>query len=525
MTIKGALEHVSKAGVSGWCVDDASDAPAMVDVIVGPVLLGTVRADMSRDDIHRSLGRRLAGFRLPFTSTLFRLLPHGAGVEAVSKGIQLPFAKHQRFSIDNPGQDDAEHLLDRLNDGYIISPKSGGIFRPLKGSQLEEKAFRALEQGNQIFRELFAKEFFICYGTLLGCIRANDFIEHDDDIDVCFLAGGNSLDAAATEFAQIVASLRALGETVTVVSQIQFHWLVAGIEIDVFMAWMEGGRLYSYNVGRDFSIDRIYPLVRQKFKGRDVLIPRDSEGLLEVIYGPNWRIPDPHFQWRPTLEARQMMREVRGTSPDRRIIREQIERHWTTFYSRTRTSIPSPFAASVAVELPDECAVCRSWLRQRPGLFFLRATGTLSTWTGPRERRHSREPRASEGTAARSPVRTDGYLPAHCPLRGTLCLFGPDSERSIFIQTMFGCLRSLSAPRDCGRAGKGSTTYLVEALDARYSLLLRVSHRAGCKHSEAVRRALPTVHQPGRIRRACNRRRRIPVRLHDGRPRNGEVSR
>ena len=222
---------------------------------------------------------------------------------------------------------------------------------------LEEKAFRALEQGNQIFRELFAKEFFICYGTLLGCIRANDFIEHDDDIDVCFLAGGNSLDAAATEFAQIVASLRALGETVTVVSQIQFHWRLAGIEIDVFMAWMEGGRLYSYNVGRDFSIDRIYPLVRQKFKGRDVLIPRDPEGLLEVIYGPNWRIPDPHFQWRPTLEARQMMREVRGTSPDRRIIREQIERHWTTFYSRTRTSIPSPFAASVAVELPDECAV------------------------------------------------------------------------------------------------------------------------------------------------------------------------
>ena len=138
MTIKGALEHVSKAGVSGWCVDDASDAPAMVDVIVGPVRLGTVRADMSRDDIHRSLGRRLAGFRLPFTSTLFRLLPHGAGVEAVSKGIKLPFAKHQRFSIDNPGQDDAEQLLDRLNDGYVISPKSGGIFRPLKGSQLEE---------------------------------------------------------------------------------------------------------------------------------------------------------------------------------------------------------------------------------------------------------------------------------------------------------------------------------------------------------------------------------------------------
>ena len=357
MAIKGALERVSKAGVSGWCVDDTSDAPAMVDVFVDSVILATVRADIPRQDIHRSLGRQLAGFRLPFAPGLFRLLPHGTRVEVASQGVTLPGIKQQRFTIDNPDQDNTRLLLERLNDGYVISPKSGGIFRPLKGSDQEDKAFNALEQGNQIFEELFGKQFFICYGTLLGCIRTNDFIENDDDIDVCFLADGDSLDAAAAEFADVVASLRGRGETVTLVSQIQFHWWLAGMEIDVFMAWLEGGRLYSYNVGREFSKDRLYPLARREFKGRDVLIPRDPEGLLEVIYGPDWRIPDPHFQWRPTMDARQKMREVNGRSPEQDVVREQIRRHWATFYGSARTTIPSPFAASVAVELPEGCAV------------------------------------------------------------------------------------------------------------------------------------------------------------------------
>ena len=271
--------------------------------------------------------------------------------------VRLAHAKQQRFTVHNPDQHDAKELLQRLSDGYVISPKSGGMFRPLKGSDREVKAFRALEQANAIFKELFAKQLFICYGTLLGCIRENDFIENDDDIDVCFMADGDSLDSAANEFAQVVASLQARGERITVVSQIQFHWWLAGMEIDVFMAWMEDDRLYCYNVGADFSIDRILPLENHKFKGEEVLVPRDSEGVLEAIYGPEWRVPDPHFQWRPNLDVRQKMREVNGTSPNRRIVRERIRYHWTAFYGTTRTTIPSPFAASVAVELPDTCAI------------------------------------------------------------------------------------------------------------------------------------------------------------------------
>lgn len=357
MAIKGFLEHVSRTGVSGWCVDDASDTPAIVDVTLGSTRLATVRADLPRQDIERSMGRHVSGFRLPLSPTLFRLLPHGVTVQATSNGVKLPQIEGRSFSIENPEQCDARELLNRLDNGYVISPKYGSIFRPLRGSAREDKVFPALDEGNRVFQALFRKQFFICYGTLLGCIREDDFIENDDDIDVCFLAEGVGFDAASSEFGQIVAALRDRGERIEVDSPIQFHWRVSGISLDVFMAWIEDGKIYSYNVGNEFSADRIYPLKPHKFKGHDVLVPQDPEGLLETIYGPNWRKRDPHFQWRPTVEARQKMREVNGRPTDLPVLQAEIRRHWASFYGSSRTTIPSPFAASVAVELPEKCAV------------------------------------------------------------------------------------------------------------------------------------------------------------------------
>ena len=357
MAIKGALETVSANGVSGWCVDDASEEPISVEIRVGSCVIGSVRADIPRQDIRQSLGRHLAGFRFPFSPALFRLLPHRARVDALAKGKELSVMKDRPACIDNPAQEDERQLLEMLDDGYIIGAKGGQIFRPLKGTHLEEGAFRALERGNEIFKQLFSKEFFICYGTLLGCIRDHDFIEHDDDVDVCFLAKGASLQDATQEFLDMVQALRSRGEVISVQSNIQFHWRLGGIEIDVFMAWLEGDRLYCYNVGGELSHEQIYPLVHHNFKGRDVLIPRDSTAVLELIYGPGWRTPDRQFQWRPSPEARAKMREIDSIALDHQSTLEQIKQHWVSFYESSRTTIPSPFAASVAVELPESCGV------------------------------------------------------------------------------------------------------------------------------------------------------------------------
>ena len=353
MAIKGRLERVTPRAIGGWCVDDEVEGVVEVVVRVGDVTLGAVRADMPRRDIEEALGRSVAGFHFPIDPSLARVLPHGARVDAASRsGVPLTPIEGMVVTINNPGVP-AGRLQAMLDDGYIVNPKYGQIIRPLGSRGIEDRIFRALAAGNRLFAELFAKQFFICYGTLLGCLREGDFIAHDDDVDVCFLADAEGLEAAAQEFNTVVSTLRQHGQKIAVDSGAQFHWGLEGTSLDVFMAWMEGDRLYMFNAGGEFPRTRIEPLLPHSFKGREVLIPKDSEALLELIYGPGWKIPDPSFQWRLTAEVRNKMAELNALSIVDGRTHEEIRRYWSRFYEQAHTAIPTPFAASVAVELGD----------------------------------------------------------------------------------------------------------------------------------------------------------------------------
>ena len=354
MAIKGHIERISRWFIAGWCVDDEIEELIEIEVRVEGLSLGTVRADIPRRDIAETLNRPLAGFRFPIAPELFRLLPHRGEVEVLtSSGQALPMLRGRDSRIDNPHGQGVEKLAHMLQNGYIINPKYGQIIRPLKDRNVEEQIFRALEESNEIFAAQFSKKLFICYGTLLGCIRNNDFIPHDDDVDACFLADEQGLDAAVDEFRQVIKTLTNIGQKVQFDSSAQFHWSLQGTTLDVFMAWMEGDNLYMYNAGGIFSRSQIYPLVEREFKGRQVLIPNDSEALLELIYGPGWRIPDPSFQWRVTAEVRAKMSELNAIPVGDASTHNEINDYWARFYAYAHTIVPSAFAASVAIELTE----------------------------------------------------------------------------------------------------------------------------------------------------------------------------
>ena len=84
MAIRGYVEMISRRFISGWCVDDEVEGLIEIEVRVHGLLLGTVRADIARPDIAKSLDRPLSGFRFPISPELFRLLPHRGQVEVVN---------------------------------------------------------------------------------------------------------------------------------------------------------------------------------------------------------------------------------------------------------------------------------------------------------------------------------------------------------------------------------------------------------------------------------------------------------
>lgn len=367
--VKGCVEHVTPRRVSGWCVDDGEGEGAVeVQLLVRSALIGRARADVPRTDVQRAHGCLSAGFMFPISPQLFQLFPHDARIDVLANGRPLPVRKGCNPYVDNAGSNGSK-LLEMLDSGYRYSLKNGRLFRPLVQESID-KMLDALEECDDIFHEVTGKRFFVCYGTLLGLVRDGGFIKHDDDVDVCFLADENGLEASWQEFRRVVSMLKAKGERISVRGS-QFHWHRAGSVLDVFMAWTEGSDLYMYNAGGKFSRNQIYPLRQREFEGRSVLVPNDAEALLELIYGPSWTIPDPMFQWRltPAVSAKmKQLRDLRDTATHKK-----IKQHWSLFYKRQHTTIPSSFAASVAVELKEPCRIVDVGCGNgRDSLFFAR---------------------------------------------------------------------------------------------------------------------------------------------------------
>ena len=377
MIVYGAVEHIAPDCISGWCVDTQATEPASVELRVNSVLLMSVRSDIYRSDIEKThLQRPLSGFRLPISQKLQCLLPHGGVIEVFANGYPLQLLPNCNPFIDSPAVPSIDSLLEKLESGYIITPKYGDIFLPvLKQGDHLTQTLACVELGCRIFREVTGKQLFICYGTLLGYIRDNDFIEHDDDIDLCFLADSNGWDAAFEEFMDVVEKLRMHGENIWIDSGIHFHWYFDGdLALDIFMGWMEGSNLNMYSSGGVLPRERILPLQPRRFKGLDVLIPNDPEALLQLLYGEMWRVPDPNFQWKYTPEVTAMMKLHADAMVD--VKHRERRFYWSRFYEHSqRMAAPSSFAASVTTELAEPCWIVDMGCGDGRDSFFFASLG------------------------------------------------------------------------------------------------------------------------------------------------------
>jgi len=57
-------------------------------------------------------------------------------------------------------------------------------------------------------KDKFNLDIYLVYGTLLGVIRENDFIAHDNDIDLAYLSNKNNAKDVLDEFYKISSTLK-----------------------------------------------------------------------------------------------------------------------------------------------------------------------------------------------------------------------------------------------------------------------------------------------------------------------------
>jgi len=201
----------------------------------------------------------------------------------------------------------------RLEDSQgtpIVVDKWGLIQRPFEGRDpgvidaMADKATEIL----RVMREDCGFEGWISFGSLLGAARNGRAIGHDSDIDLCFLSTATTPAGMSADLWRIARALRRAGMRVTHASgsfiTVRFRGPDGGAAgIDIYITFFLDGLFYeTATVRAPVPREALLPLGEIEFEGRMMPAPADPAALLEVSYGPNWRVPDPSFQHQPGPE-------------------------------------------------------------------------------------------------------------------------------------------------------------------------------------------------------------------------------
>lgn len=242
----------------------------------------------------------------------------------------------------------------------VIVDKWGLIQRPFESRVdgllgiLADESQRILD----ILQDRCGVPAWISFGTLLGAARNGRAIGHDSDVDLCYLSDRATPAEAQRELWEIVRELRRAGMRVVIRSGSFCTVQVptpdgAGAGIDVYTTFFLDGLFYeTATVRAPVPRSAVLPITPIEFEGRMLPGPADPARLLEVSYGPDWRVPDPSFQHQPGHEI-----ESRFDGWFGKFWRQR--REWAA-YNRAQTDGdpgPSPFAQYVVDQLSHDARV------------------------------------------------------------------------------------------------------------------------------------------------------------------------
>lgn len=141
----------------------------------------------------------------------------------------------------------------------------------------------------------------LCYGTLLGAVREDSFLAHDDDVDLLYFDG-------STSFEQVVENQKVLIQKLNEASVrcgaeakgTNFHVSLGGVSLDLFPSWRQGGELHlimQQMRWRPIDADIVFPIGSSTIHGRRYSAPGNAEKFLVERYGDSWVVPDPFYGW------------------------------------------------------------------------------------------------------------------------------------------------------------------------------------------------------------------------------------
>lgn len=153
-------------------------------------------------------------------------------------------------------------------------------------------------------QDLFIREFgiitYVDFGTLLGAVRDNNFIDYDTDIDMTYLSKFSDVNDIRKEqdkiydFFKNKNMLKADFRTRAILphyGQIHIKLHDIGMIVDITTGWIgRFGNYYVFPYGKIGRKEDVLPLKVIPFRKEFINVPNNSEKLLEFLYN-DWRKP------------------------------------------------------------------------------------------------------------------------------------------------------------------------------------------------------------------------------------------
>ena len=187
-----------------------------------------------------------------------------------------------------------KRLIRRIfSDGVLAARQrewgNHGIWRSFRFWSVDEK-ISYLTRSNAVIKAITPIADSVCYGfgSVLGFIRNNGFIPHDDDMDVIVAFHQDGVRSFQSAKILLMTHLSSCG--MSVYNENKTHFTVNGL--DVFIGFVEHDGGVAWYPGRrnsGLSFHDIFPHKLMEIHGVQVRIPKDTDKYLNSVYGVSWR--------------------------------------------------------------------------------------------------------------------------------------------------------------------------------------------------------------------------------------------